>query len=219
MTTLSAMKTRIATEMRRSQSEFTAQVGPAIATAIAELEAKRFYFNESRDFTFDTVNGQEIYTASDSPYIGRILKFDYVTLTVGASVYCLDQEGPERLEWLSQSGYSNGQPHCFSYYNEEIRLYPIPSDAWTVRIAGKIQVPAPASDDEADNPWMTKAEKLVRCWAKYELYEHVIQNPIKAAQYSPENEASPTAQALSTLKARTNDLTQQGGWAIQPTLF
>ena len=217
MTTLAIMKARIATELRRDN--ITAQIASAITTAISELEAERFYFNESREFTFPTVALQEFYDVDDSALIPRVLKRDYVNLYLGNSVYCLGEETPERMEWLSQNGISTGQPLCYCWYNDKFRVYPVPTEVYTIRIAGLIQVAAPASDAEASNPWMTKAEKLVRCYAKYELYENVIFDTEKAQIFNPKNDAGPTGEAMRVLKARTNNQKQQGGWIVRPVAF
>lgn len=217
MTTLAVMKARIASELRRPN--IATQIADAIKTAIAQLEAERFYFNESREFTFPTVELQEFYGAADSALIPRILKFDYVKLLVDTAVYGLTTEVPERMEYLSQSGTQTGQPLVYCWYGSKIRLYPVPPDAWTIRIGALVKMPAPATDVEEDNPWMVEAEKLVRCCAKYELYENVTLEVEKAATFNPNNEAGPTAEAMRVLRKRTNNLTQQGGWLVTPTCF
>jgi hypothetical protein len=217
VTTLAIMKARIETELRRD--DLTTQIADAITTAIGELEAERFYFNESRAVTFDTVALQEFYGAADSAFIPRILKFDYAKTVIGGTVRTLDPETPERMEYLSQNGVSTGQPLAYCWYGEQIRLYPKPTEIYTIRFGALIKMSAPASDAEADNPWMVKAEKLVRSYAKYEIYEHVLFDQAKAQVFNPANEAGPTFEAMRVLRKRTNNLTQQGGWLVTPTCF
>lgn len=216
MTNLAVMRSRISSELRRPNID--ARIDEAIATAIGQIEAERFYFNETREILFSTVASQEFYTGTDNVLIGRILKFDYVKLLIGGTTFALTEEKPEHIEYLSQSGTQTGQPLVYCYYGEKLRLYPIPPDVYSVRIAALVQVPAPA-EDEADNPWMIKAEKLVRCYAKYELYENVVFDVAKAQTFNPNNDVGPTAEAMRVLRKRTNNLTQQGGWVVTPTQF
>lgn len=212
MTTLTIMKARIATELRRSN--ITSQIADAIATAVEAYEDRRFYFNETRAFTFVTVADQEFYSSSDDPDLGNILKFDYIKLMVGDQPYTLKPATPEHIENLSQNGTSTGQPLAYCWYGEQLRLYPIPSIVYTVRIGAKKKVAAPATDGEADNPWMVKAERLIRSRAKWELATHVLRDPKLAGDME-----TAILEALSQLKGRTNDLTQQGEWAVTPTQF
>lgn len=213
------MRTRILSELRRSEAQLGTQVTDAINTAIDQIEAERFYFNETREITFDTVVGQEFYTATDNVLIGRITKFDYVKLIRTGSTYSIDPERPERIETLNNNGTQTGEPRLYCYYGEKLRIYPVPASIESIRIGAQVKVPAPADNVEADNPWMVKAEKLVRCYAKYELYENVLFDPIKAPTFNPNNEAGPTAEAFRNLRKRTNALTQQGGWIVRPTCF
>lgn len=218
MTTLTIMKARIASELRRS--DLTTQIAAAISTAIAAYEHERFLFSESREITFPTVAAQDFYDADDLAILGRILKLDYVMAEIGSTFYELDALSPADIERLDSSTTTNtGQPLGYTYYQQQLRLYPIPADAYTMRIGAQVRIAEPASDSETANPWMTTAERLIRSRAKYELYEHVLMDRIKAASFNPEKEAGPTYDAYRQLKRRTNTLTQQSDWAVCPTEF
>lgn len=212
MTTLAIMSARIASELRRSN--VSAQILAAINSAIEALESDRFYFNESRDITFNTVIDQEFYASADSALIPRIIKFDYVKVLLNESLFTLNPITPERIEYLSNNATAEGQPLGYCYYGEKIRLYPIPPAVYPIRIGAVIKMPAPATDGEADNPWMTKAERAVRSRAKYELYEHVLLDKEMADKFNPENITGPTHEAIRQLRSRTNQLTQQNGWLV-----
>lgn len=215
MSDLATMKARIASELRRSN--ITSQIASAISTAIQSLEDMRFNFDESRAITFTTVADQEFYDGNDSALIPRIQKIDYVKLIISNYPYDLLPETPERIETLNSNGTQTGEPKVYCYYGQQIRLSYIPSDAWTVRIGGVIRIPEPASDSEADNPWMIEAERAVRCRAKYELYEHVLKDAAMAQRFHPDNEVGPTHEAMRQLRRRTNQLQQQGGFEIKAT--
>lgn len=174
MSTLSRMKTRIANELARD--DLTDEIADAISDAIRAYQDERFVFNESRANTFATVATQEFYSKSDASWIANLQEIDYVTILYGDQPYTLITMSPEDMELASTNGTSTGQPAWYCYYNENIRLYPVPADARTVRIAGSMVVAAPATDVEADNPWMVKAERLIRSRAKMELAIHVLQD-------------------------------------------
>jgi hypothetical protein len=217
MTTLTVMKARIVREVRRSN--ITTDIAAAISSAIAEYQSDRFWFNETRAFTFVTVASQESYTSADDADLGNIIKFDYVTLALTGNSYPLKPIEPERIEFLNASGTFTGTPLGYCWYGEALRLYPIPTEVQTIRIGCVKKVAEPATDGEASNPWMTHAELLIRSRAKYELYTHVLLNAEASSYFDPERDGSPTKTAFETLKRRTNRQTQQGGWAMQPTQF
>jgi hypothetical protein len=212
------MKARIASELRRSN--ITTQIASAIDTAITSYQHERFFFNETREVLFNTVDGQWQYDADDNASLGLILRWDYVLTEVGDNYFTLMPMSPAEIELLNGDGDFFGQPLNWSYYNSQFLLYPIPNDAFPIRIGGLIAKAAPASDEEANNVWMTHAEKLIRCRAKYELYQHVLMDQVQAAQFNPDNDMGPTAKALQELRSRTNWLTNQGGgFQVTPTWF
>ena len=209
MTTLTAMKARIASELRRS--DLTTQIASAISTAIEAHRDERWFWTERRDVTFTTVIDQEFYDSDDQAQIANLIKIDYLKLIVGNTVFDLLPDHPAEIEGASTNATSTGQPGWFVFYQRQIRLYPIPAGAWTVRIAGQFIYAAPATDDEADNFWMTKAERLVRSRAKYELALHVLRDTALA-----QTMATATTEALDQLKRETNKLTQWAGGRVRP---
>ena len=217
MSTLATMKARIASELRRSN--LTTQIADAIATAIEAYQHERFSFNETRAITFDTVANQEFYDSNDAEALGRVRRLDYVVAEIGSSYYTLTAMTPEDIEKLNGTGAFTGQPLSYCWYQNQLRIYPVPADAYAVRLGAQVSIAAPASDTETANPWMTTAEKLIRCRAKYELFEHVLLDERMADRFAPDNPGGPTAKALDELKARTNHLSNLGGWAITPTSF
>lgn len=213
MTTLSIMKDRIDRELRRNGTIDT-QIAEAISSAIAAYQDDRFYFNEKRTNTFSTVANQEFYSSSDFSALSLLVKIDYVTMLVGNTVFDLLPDIPVVMEGNSDNATSIGQPGWYVYYEQRIRLYPVPADVWTVRVAGVYRYAAPASDDEASNFWMTEAERLIRSRAKYELATHVLRD-MELAQIMTAN----TTEAFTQLKGKTNKLTQGGNGRVLPMQF
>lgn len=217
MTTLAVMRARINREIRRSNID--TDVSAAITTAIDEYSHHRLAFNETREFTLSTVASQELYTSSDDADLGNIIKFDYVNYVQGSNSWPLDPMTPARIEYLNAAGTFSGQPQAYCWYGEKFRLYPVPTAVYTIRIGCVKKVAAPATDGEASNRWMTDAELLIRCRAKYELYTHVLLNGTLSAYFDPERDGSPTKTALERLQIKASRAAQQGGYAVQPTQF
>lgn len=163
MATLAVMKARIATELDRS--DLTAQIADAISDAIAEYEGERFWFNESRDKTFQTVASQRIYTSSDASWIADIVEIDALYATVGGVNRIMDRAMAEESELLADNVAAEGAPFEWTYYNKNIYLYPIPDQAYTIRALGHVRLATLASDSES-NAWTTEAERLIRRRAK-----------------------------------------------------
>lgn len=212
MSTLGIMKERIASELRRddlsSASEFRAlsqvsDIHDAIMTAIAEYDHEELYFKQNRgDVVFNTVASQDRYDADDDADIARIIKIEYGYAIIGGMSIKLY---PRRADLMEGSNLGDGallgQPAFYSWYGEQIIIEPIPNDAFSLRFGCILKTTAPASDNEANNRWMTDGELLIRCRAKAELYAHVIKDTEKAAaQYEL------AARALQRLRERTDQL-------------
>ena len=208
MTTLTTMKDRIARELRRSN--ITTQIAEAITTAIDAYREHRFFFNESRDTTFSTVAAQEFYDADDEPDLANLIKIDYCKINVNDSTFDLMPDFPSEIEGASTNATATGQPGWYVLYNRQIRLYPIPDDVWTVRVAGVFIYAAPATDGETDNFWMTTAERLIRSRAKAELALHVLRDT-ELAQIMD----LAASEALKQLKRHTNLLTQRDNGRVR----
>ncbi len=184
MTNLDTMKSRIADDLARS--DLTSQIASAITTAIEAYQDNRFFFNESRDITFDTVPDQQFYDATDQSDIPDLINIDWMTVLINTNdLRTLVRRDPQRLDYDAGNTSSTNQPYSYTYYQQKIRLYPIPSGVWPVRIQGHIKANAPANGTEANNPWMTYAERLIRSRAKYELAVHVIRDMELASLMSP----------------------------------
>ena len=212
MSTLAIMKARIADELARD--DLTSQIAYSITDAIAAYEDTRWFFNETRAVTFSTVASQEFYTSSDAAAIATIQKFDYVKVYVGNQAYDLTYEAPGEMENLSVSGTQIGTPWSYTWYGEQIRLYPIPDQVYTIRIGASVKVAAPASDAETGNPWMTHAERLIRSRAKLELALHVLKDEGLA-----QTMATAVEEAFDQLKGRTNQLTQADRGRVRGMAF
>src|SRR5581483_5077336 len=212
--TLGYMKDRIADELG-GRSDLASQIAVSVGDAIAVYQAHRFRFSESRDVCqFSTAAGQEFYSAADNAAIATLYLFDYVTVTLGVANFAINRRQPEEVELLSQTGTQRGMPLVFSYYNEQLRFYPVPDTAYPILVAGHMAIAAPSSDAATGNRWMLDGERLIRSRAKYELsVNYGVDYPDLATRMHPETGA--TADAYSELKQVANRLTGRG--RVTPT--
>lgn len=202
MTTLAIMKARIATELRRTN--ISTQIADAINTSIEAYKSEPLWFTQKYNVDITLNSGQEFYTGTDNAWIERIQRLDFVHLLMGTQAYTLTLVSQEWLDIASTSGSNGGQPYRVGYFAETLRFFPVPNaSGMSARLTGKFEIPAPAGDAEASNPWMTDAEELIRCRAKYELFQHVLYDAVKAAIFDPARVGSPTDRALKQLRKRT----------------
>jgi hypothetical protein len=165
--TLGDLKAEIASDFARS--DLTDEIAAAINRAIEFYAATRFFFNETRDATFDTVDGQARYNSVESDDIPNFITLDSVFITVAGHNRQMRYISPEEFEWLTDSSASEGEPYSYTYFNTEFGFYPIPDDEYEIRLTGHINIPAPGSDDETDNAWMIYAYQLIRSRASSEI--------------------------------------------------
>lgn len=237
--TLGYMQDRIGDELARS--DLSTQIAACITDAITIYQKKRFRFSDNF-FFFNTVIGQEFYTgtatdaatalanyltncanngttplagvnaALDNANIASLYTIDYLVLQLGTARFDVDKREPEEIELLTQSGSQQGQPQVYAYFQQMIRLYPVPNAVYPMILAGNTLVAAPTSQSATGNPWMLDAERLIRSRAKFEI----------AANYTGDDELAGRMQALASeayieLKSETNILTGTG--RIVPTQF
>lgn len=210
---LTAMLDRIADELARS--DLTSQIRLAVTDAIKVYQKERFRFSDitpSAPPTFNTVAGRYIYTSADNANIGSTLKIDNVNAVVGASLQPLVPDTPENIVLFNEASNNLGWPSRYSYEGNQLLLSPIPDTAYLIKLRLFMFVPAPASDGEAANPWMTDAELLIRSRAKYEIAVHVTRNASMAAAMSPDEpsggqQPGASYRAWQMLKRETNRVT------------
>lgn len=126
----------IAGESRRSLAAYRTKIEECVTDAIAVNETETYWFNDGNSQTFTTVAAQEEYGLADNSIIPFITEFHDLTITIGGT----DKRGLCKVSWaemqdMNRDGASSGQPSHYAYAFKKIRLYPIPSDAWTITMA------------------------------------------------------------------------------------
>lgn len=168
----------ISDEVDDPMGEYSNQIQACIFKAIRVCEREPYYFNETRDVTFPTIDGQEWYDGRDNPNIPTLVRI--------VAAYSEDESGqrlkleramPDELEALSRSSSSRGQPTSYTYFGQRIRLYPIPGDdSRTIRLQLGPYRLAPIQSANDSNVWFTEGFDMVKARAKFELYRNYVQD-------------------------------------------
>lgn len=204
MTTLALLKAQIVRDIGRS--DLTADIAAAITQVYENYKDREFYFNQTRAFTFSCVSGTYTYGAGTTATINSqtiditdFWNIKKVWLELSNRKRPLTPVDYDIMEERYDGSESQGEPYDWSWYAETMWLYPKPNDTFTIRISGHYNVPMPATDDEADNPWMIHAYELIREETKAILYSTKINSPdrLKLA-------ISNAARHLSILKRKTS---------------
>lgn len=208
MSDYGTMQNRIADEIARS--DLTTPIQRSIISAIQHWQRHRFYFNESRTVTFNTVASQEFYTSSDNAYIPTFADIDAVTITALGSRMDVDKRPYHELEELSSTTTLIGIPIYYAYYGQQLRLYPIPDGVYPVRVSG-LQRLDNVSLSADTNVWFTEAEALIRARAKIILALDVLKDADEARRLEPlENSVHTALQRETVLRGKSN---------VKPTQF
>lgn len=206
--TLGDLKSRIALELART--DLSAQIANAVNDAIKHYSAERFWFNQSRNLMFSTVPSQQAYGVNDADIIPRLIKIDQFMLQ-DATQYPLDRYSATDWEMVNSGHSGGGRPFAFTYTDQQILIYPVPSAAYTMRLYAHFRLPA-LTDDNDSNAWTDDAERLIRAYAKQLLYLDTLEDDQGATRMQPIIES-----ALSDLRTETS--ARMGTGRIRPTQF
>ncbi len=184
MTTFSDIKEAIADDIDDTTGEYAAQITKAVLAAIRYCERSTYYFNETRDVTFSTVNGQEWYGAADNSNIPTLVHI--------AAVWSEDGTGdrdplrrytPEVMELLADNSASRGEPYAYTYFGQRLRIYPIPgATPYTIRLQLGPYRLAPLVSDTDENAWLDEAFDMIKARAKYILAKDTLKDAAIAAE-------------------------------------
>ncbi|QIG68269.1 hypothetical protein EVB56_078 [Rhizobium phage RHph_Y1_10] len=184
MTTFSDIKDAIADDIDDTTGEYSAQIATAVLAAIRYCDRKTYYFNETRDVTFSTVNGQEWYGAADNANIPTLVRIvDVWSEDAAGQRTPLVRMIPSDMETLADNSASRGEPFAFAYFGQRIRIYPIPdATVYTIRLQLGPYRLTPLSADSDTNAWLSEAYDLVKARAKYILAKDTLKDATIAAE-------------------------------------
>jgi len=182
--TFADMMAAIADDIDDTTGEYSTQIQNCILAAIRFCERDLYYFNETRDVTFTTVNGQQWYDGTDNsniPTLGRIVEA-YLELSSGER-RTMSRETPEDIELLSDNSASRGEPYCWTYFGRRMRIYPIPSDTvYTVRLQLGPYRLAKIASTGGTNAWIVEAFDMIKARSKYILQKDILKDAALAAE-------------------------------------
>lgn len=210
MPTLGEISARIADDLARV--DLTTQIKAEVLDSIRDYQGRRFWFNETRAYTFNTVVGQSDYTLAVASGFSDFTEVDWLQITVNGRVYDLCEGAAEWIDqWLADFPLNTGQPTDWCYYGATFRLYPRPDAVYPVRIAGLGTLTALSADGDS-NAWTMLADDLLRARGKWRVYKHVIRDDTGAAR-----QEQPIQDALTRLTRETAK--RIGTGRIVPTQF
>ena len=178
----SNLVTQIADEIDDTTSEYTAQIQTAVFAAIRFCERSTYYFNETRDVTFQTVMGQAFYGSSDEPNIPTLIRIQRAYIEDNGQNLELIRTTPDYLEVIDDTLGSQNKPVLWTYINQKIRLYPVPNAAYTIRLQLGPYRLAPITNPSDSNVWTVEAFDMVKARAKYILYKDILKDPNLASE-------------------------------------
>lgn len=195
---------QIADEIDDTTNEYNAQIQSAIFSAIRYCERFPYYFNQTRDETFVTVDGQEFYDATDNARIPTLVRIE--------AAFSEDSQGqrttlirwrPEQMEQVADNSAARGEPYAFTYFARKIRLYPIPgATVYTIRLQLNPYRLTPITDPTESNAWTTEAFDMIKARSKYVLYKDILKDAALAAEAL--NDFNDQHQALVAETSRRN---------------
>jgi hypothetical protein len=213
MTTLADLTADIADDIDDTTNEYGNAILKAVQGAQRDCERFTLYFNETRDKTFATVAGRGIYSESDLADIASLVRIQAAFLVDAAGqVTSLAARTPEELELLSDNSAARGQPSGYAYFNQAIRLYPIPNAVYTVRLQLGPYRLTPLAQPTDSNAWLDEAYDLLKARAKYRLCKNTLKDANLAAEA-----LNDFNEQLSQLKAETSS--RNGSGFVRPTEF
>jgi hypothetical protein len=224
MTTYVILRNRIADDVRSvstaAASDISTQIASEVLSAIAFYERAPFYFNETSGITFNTVVDQENYSSSDLAAIATLVKITALKVTLSGVKYPVTPVDFDTIE-DSQDGTVKGLPRNFAYYNQRIRLYPIP-DAVRVMTMAHVRRLTALSADGDSNAWTTDAEELIRARASRKLFETTVRNVERATIAGAQEQEALRVLKRETRLRRSNNiqrvdaaLVSRGGYDIR----
>ena len=160
MSALTDLYQRIAVEIDRTDS--ASAIEHAVASAIMAHKHSRLGFNE-RGAAFSMAQGQWVYEEG-SGIPGDILDVDLIVINSLSPPVLLKPSLPSRIASLDHDNQS--RPALYARHGKRFMFYPTPDSNYGAEIRYLSDV-----DDET---WATRAESLVRCRAKRELYAHLL---------------------------------------------
>lgn len=213
MATFGDLKSAIADDLDDTTMEYASQIAAAVQAAIRYCERTTFYFNETRDKTFQTIVGQQWYDSADLADIPTLVRIQTAYfIDSGGQITTMIRMPPEEMEVLSDNTAANGEPYGWAYFGKRIRIYPIPNDVYTIRLQLGPYRLTPLNADDDTNVWTEDAYDMIKARAKYIVYKDTLKEAALAAEALNDYQDQ-----FDALKRETSS--RNGTGRIRPTQF
>jgi len=190
MTTLATMRSRINDELLL-KNEYNSHIDRAIQSAIAIHEKTRFRFNHGRATTTIPADFEYVEPPPD------MIEEDELMLIDGTERRPLIKQTYLWIGDQSRAIDYRSRPLYYAIETDDLRLYPIPDQEYTLQISYLKKLPTLSADTDS-NAWMVGGEELIRLRAKRIILEDVLRGPESFAE--ADRIAVREAETLAVLK-------------------
>jgi hypothetical protein len=194
-----------------------ARIPNAIQAAIRYYESERLWFNEGES-TASTVASQQAYAMPTDFLEPDVLTITYTTDNIR---FTLKRRPWSWMRLHQIDPDTTSRPRDWSYYADQIWLYPIPDQVYTLTMSHLKRLAALSAFADT-NEWMTHGEELIRTRAEWDLLFHTAKNYKaaealeRAVEKALSNLRGKSSQKISTGKLSFDDglMTSRGNYQI-----
>lgn len=189
MADLAALKLEIATELAKDNLE---SGGDLEATLLKHIQDACEYFSDTK-FWFNSI----ITTATTSAGVSTVAIPSTVRVIERLTIPAYGTELCETVLSRIDDGTEQGMPCTYAYYNDTMKISPIPDATYTLNIYGIAAVAAPTTGTDS-SIWTNQASRLIRARTKQTLARGVFRDPEGATLFAAE-----VGEELTRLKRET----------------
>ena len=166
MSTFGDLQSHILDDLNRT--DMTSQVQLAIKQAVKFYnEYKAYWFQEERKETTAVAN-TEYYTLPTD-----FKEMDTVSITEDSDTYVIEDKPFAYIEDRSNPDLTS-RPQYFCLYDQQIRLYPIPDQSYTLNIAYKRNLDEVTATAAYTSNWFTVGYELIRHRATADVFLNTL---------------------------------------------
>ena len=166
MTTLADLKTRIVAETVRDDvsGDLADQLLIHIQKACRYYQNEKFWFNSIIASAVTVASTATVNVPASMLRVDRVTIPAYYTELTEVTLIGIDYDTVESI------------PRGYAYYNDALKLYPIPDAVYTLELTGLADVAAPAVDADT-SIWTNEAADLIVARTKMTLYRDQFRDP------------------------------------------
>lgn len=183
------LRQRIATELSRGDLDEGGELNDLLKTHVSRAcehyADTKFWFNSL------------VTTATTSAGTETVAVPATIRIVERVTVPAYDRELREVTLVELDDGDEQALPDTYAYYNDNLKLYPVPDASYTLNVYGVYQIAAPSADADT-NVWTTEAQDLIVGRVKFTLCRGVFRDAEGATLAAAE-----TTEALARLQRET----------------